>query len=51
MSCAFYEDNDYKTVYNSAKDRFKDWTKADNDRLFKADASVPWIGEQSVAVL
>ena len=41
--CAFYRDNDYKAVYNAAKALFKDWTKADNDRLFKADASVPWL--------
>ncbi len=44
--CDFYEANDAQVVAKLAKERFKDWTKLDNDRFFKANASKPWLDEE-----
>lgn len=44
--CEFYRDNDSKAVYKAAREMFRDWTKKDNDNLFKADPSLPWQDEK-----
>lgn len=43
--CDFYESNDSQMVAKLARERFKDWTKLDNDHFFKADFSKPWQDE------
>lgn len=45
--CAFFKNNDSKAVCRIANERFRSWTKEDNDKLFKKDASKPWIEEAS----
>lgn len=40
-----FSGNDANTVYKIANTLFRDWTTADNDRIFKKDASKPWLDE------
>lgn len=41
--CTLYAQNDLAQIQEIAKSRFKNWTQHDNDLLFKADISVPWL--------
>ena len=46
--CKFFKENDISTVRKLTIEHFRDWTQEDNDRFFKANASVPWLDIVSV---
>lgn len=43
--CCFYESKNPNEVFKAAKEMFKNWTKQDNDKLFKVDSTKPWLDE------
>ena len=41
--CKLFKQNDISTIRRMAIERFSNWTKLDNDRLFKVKPEVPWV--------